>query len=136
MTISKYISNFLKQYEAIAIDTNHIKDGSDQYGMFKSPARDRKVDIDGSFVITEYYQFYAKQQAVSEADRMDADEWLEALCYWVDDYEFNYYYPEIDGGRKVIDITVTGSPTPFEDYDREILYQMSLSITYTRQGEI
>lgn len=133
MTISKYISNFIREYEAIKIDTNHIQDGSDKYGMFKSPARDIKRNIDDSCLITEYYQFFAKQEAVSETDRKESDEWLEDLTYWVDDYVFNSDYPEIDKGRRVVDIQVTGCPTPFEDQDSEILYQISLSITYERE---
>lgn len=134
MTISNYISNFIRKYENIAIDTNHIKDGSDKYGMFKSPARDVDRHIDGSSVITEYYQFFAKQNAVNEIDRQESDEWLEELTYWVDDYIVkNDYYPELDNDRNVIDIQVTGCPTPFEDQDDEILYQISLSITYERE---
>lgn len=133
MTISNYISNFIREFEKIVIDTNHIKDGSDKYGMFKSPARDVVRHTDDSCVITEYYQFFAKQNSESEADRKESDQWLEDLTYWVDDYEKEYeYYPNLDGGRMVVDIQATGSPTPFEDQDGEILYQISLSITYER----
>ena len=38
MTISAYISNLLKEYDGIEIDTDHVSDGSDKYGLFKSPA--------------------------------------------------------------------------------------------------
>lgn len=134
MTISNYISNFIRRLEKITIDTNHIIDGSDKYGMFKSPARDVSNNIDGSFVITEYYQFFAKQNSVSEIDRQESDEWLENLTYWVDDFlAYNEDYPVLDNNRRVIDIKVTGCPTPFEDGDDEILYQISLSITYERE---
>ena len=134
MTISKYIANFISRYSKIQIDTNHIKEGSDQYGMFKSPARDVRRHIDDSCVITEYYQFFAKQAATSESERKESDEWLEELTYWVDDYGLDGHYPNIDGHRRVVDIEVTGSPTPFEDKDGEILYQISLSITYEREA--
>ena len=134
MTISKYISKFIQKYEAIKIDTNHLKDGADQYGMFKSPARDLQTHIDDSFTITEYYQFFAKQASSSESERLESDEWLEMLTYWVDDYALNGNYPEIDGNRRVINIQVTGNPTPFEDKDGETLYQITLSITYEREA--
>lgn len=134
MTISKYIADFIGKYKKIKIDTNHLKDGADQYGMFKSPARDIRRNIDDSCIITEYYQFFAKQAATSESERKESDEWLEELTYWVDDESLDGYYPEIDGGRRVRDIEVTGSPTPFEDKDGEIIYQISLSITYEREA--
>lgn len=134
MTISKYISDFIREYEAIEIDTNHIKDGADKYGMFKSPARDVQLNIDDSFKITEYYQFFAKQISTSESDRKETDEWLEDLTYWVDDYGLEKNYPPIDKNRRVRDIQATGSPTPLEDYDGEILYQISMSITYEREA--
>lgn len=133
MTISKYIVEFLELFEDIKIDTNHIKDGSDHYGLFKSPARDKQDKINGSATITEYYQFFAFQDSMSEDERLEDDEWLEKLTYWVDDFSTNYEYPEIDGSRKVTDISVTGSPTPFIDNDNGITYQIALSITYERE---
>lgn len=133
MTISKYISKFIQEYETIKIDTNHVEDGSDKYGLFKSPSRDMKRNIDGSTVITEYYQFFAFQKSLSESERKEDDEWLEDFTYWLDDYSVEYEYPEIDGGRRVVDITATGSPTPMTDSDNGILYQIALAITYERE---
>ena len=135
MTISKAITEWLKGYENINIETNHIKDGSDKYGLFKSPARDIKNFNDNSQEITEYYQFMAKQSAVSDTERKEADEWLEDLTYWVDDYQVNYEYPDVGGNRRIESIELTGCPYPMESTDNEILYQMSLKITYTRERE-
>ena len=133
MTISKYIVEFIKLFESIKIDTNHIQDGADKYGLFKSPSRDKQENVDDSATITEYYQFYAKQNAVNEADRKESDEWLEEFTYWVDDFSHNYEYPAIDGNRRIIDIEATGCPTPMQDINKEIMYQISLSITYERE---
>ena len=72
MTISAYIVNLLKNYDGIEIDTNHMADGSDQYGLFKSPSRDIKEFNDGTYQITEYYQFLARQSAVSKSERKEA----------------------------------------------------------------
>lgn len=135
MTISKAITQWLKSYENINIETNHIKDGSDKYGLFKSPARDIKNFNDNSQAITEYYQFMAKQSAVSDSERKDSDEWLEDLTYWVDDYQLNYEYPDVGGSRKIESIELTGCPYPMESTEDEILYQMSLKITYSRERE-
>ena len=136
MTISKYIVDFLSYYEKIKIDTNHIQDGSDKYGLFKSPSRNKTERLDDSSTITEYYQFFAKQNAVNDADRKESDEWLEELTYWVDDYPHNYEYPEIDGNRRIIDIEITGNPTPMQDINKEILYQLSISVTYEREPKL
>ena len=136
MTISKYIVEFLKIIGGVEIDTNHMQDGSDQYGLFKSPARDVNNFVDGSYSIKEQYQFLARLNSVSETERKEADEILEELTYKVDDYSFEYDYPELDGKRKVMDISVTGCPCPMESEERETLYQISLSITYVREREV
>lgn len=133
MTISKYIVDFLKIIGDIEIDTNHMQDGSDQYGLFKSPSRNKKDFNDGSYEITEFYQFLARFDSVSDTERKESDELLEDLTYELDDYKLKYEYPEIDKGRRVTDISVTGNPYPMEAKDRGILYQMSLSITYERE---
>ena len=133
MTISKYIVDFLKEIGGIEIDTNHMQDGSDQYGLFKSPSRNKKDFNDGSYEITEFYQFLARFDSVSDTERKESDELLEDLTYELDDYKLMYDYPQIDKGRRVTDISVTGSPYPMEAKDKGILYQMSLSITYERE---
>ena len=133
MTISQYITDFLKNYENIEIDTNHVADGSDKYGMFKSPARDVRNNIDESYQITEYFNFFAKQSAIAESERKESDEWLEDFMYWLDDYPFNYVYPKIDGNRRILGIQATGCPTPMFDDENDITYQISMSITYERE---
>ncbi len=136
MTISKYIVDLLKQNKEISIETNHIADGSDKYGLFKSPGRDIRNNIDGSYEITEYYQFNARQESSSESERKEADEWLEDLAYWADDYPFNNDFPELDGNRRVTEFSITGNPYPMEADSRETLYHMALSITYVREREV
>jgi len=135
MTISKAVSDFLGRYQNLRIETDHVSEGSDRYGLFKSPSRDKKEYTDGSCEITEYYQFFARQASLSDRERLENDEWLEDLTYWVDDYSANYAYPVLDKGRRIRDISVTGIPYPAEAGDRETVYQMSLSITYLRERE-
>lgn len=134
MTISKYIRDFISNYvSGISIFTNHLEEGTDKYGLFKSPARDLKKFVDGSYEVTEHYQFFAKQNGVSEADRKDSDEFLEELTYWLDDYSINNSYPPIDGGREITNISMTGSPYLLDvENNNEVVYQIMLSITYMR----
>jgi hypothetical protein len=138
MTISKYIRDFISNYlDGVSITTNHLEEGPDNYGLFKSPAREIRKFNDGSCDITEHYQFFAKQDGVSEADRKDSDEFLEELTYWMDDYSLDYTYPPIDGNRVVTDISITGSPYSLDvENDNEVVYQIMLSITYTREREV
>ena len=67
MTISQYIVKMLSNYDGLSIDMNHVADGSDQYGLFKSPSRDLKEMTDGSCEITEYYN-------LSHASQPDQDQ--------------------------------------------------------------
>jgi hypothetical protein len=138
MTISKYISDFISKYlEGVSITTNHLEDGPEKCGLFKSPSREVKNYTDGSSEITEHYQFFVKQDGVSEADRKDSDEFLEELTYWMDDYPYKYEYPSIDGGRTVTNISITGCPYSMDvENNNEVIYQIMLSITYTREREV
>lgn len=136
MTISKYIADLLNLNKGISIETNHIKDGSDKYGLFKSPSRNIRESIDGSYEITEHYQFVARQNTNSESERKETDEWLEDLAYWADDLGHVYEFPEIDGNRRVTGFSITGNPYPMEADSKETLYQMALSITYVREREV
>ena len=136
MTISSYITNLLSNYDGISIDTNHVKDGSDQYGLFKAPSRNTNEMNDGSYEVTEYYEFMARQSSVSSSERKEADEWLEDLTYWADDFAYTYEFPPLDKGRTVTGFSITGNPYPFEVDDNDTLYHMSLSITYLREREV
>ena len=135
MTISAYIAKILSEYEGVAIDMNHVEVGSDRYGLYKSPGRYKSEFTDGSYEITENFQFFARQRSVSRAERKEADEWLEDLCYWVDDYPYKKDFPQIDGGRRVTAIAITGAPYVTSAEDKEVLYQMSISISYIRERE-
>lgn len=135
MTISKYIVDLLAEYEGLEIELNHIPDGADQYGLFKSPAREVKRFNDGSCEISEHYLFYARQTTLSGSERKEADEWLEKLTYWIDDLPFRFVFPPLDGHRTVQELTITGCPYPMEADDKETLYQLTLSITYLREME-
>ena len=135
MTISEAISKWLAEYGEIVIETNHVSDGSDKYGLFKSPQRNIVSHVDYSYEITEYYQLLARLNSLSEDDRKDSDEQLEKLTYWADDYPFIYEYPALDGNRQILNISVTGSPYPLSTDSSDTVYQLSIEITYTRERE-
>lgn len=135
MTISEAISKWLSEYDGIVVDTNHVSDGSDQYGLFKSPQRNIVSHVDSSYEITEYYQLLARLNSLSEDDRKDSDEQLEKLTYWADDYSFVHEYPALDGNRQILNISVTGSPYPLSTDSSDTVYQLSIEITYTRERE-
>lgn len=135
MTISEAISKWLAEYDGVVVDTNHVSDGSDQYGLFKSPQRNIVSHVDSSYEITEYYQLLARLSSLSENDRKDSDEQLEKLTYWADDYPFVHEYPVLDGTRQILNISVTGSPYPLSTDSSDTVYQLSIEITYTRERE-
>lgn len=138
MTISKYISDFISNYlDGVSITTNHLEDGPDKYGLYKSPTRDLREFTDGSYEVTEHYQFFIKQAGISEADRKDSDEFLEELIYWMDDYPYEHEYPPLDGNRAVTGIAITGCPYSMDvENNNEVVYQIMLSITYIREREV
>lgn len=135
MTISAYIVNLLKHYENIEIDTDHVAEGSDKYGLFRAPGRVIREFNDESYEVAESYQFNARQAALSASERKEADEWLEDLVYWADDFPYRNEFPELDKGREVTGIAINGNPYPMAVNDTETLYEMSIAITYIRERE-
>lgn len=115
------------------IHTNHLSDGSDRFGLFRSPARTKVENIDGSCIITEAYQFFGRLDSLSETEREDAEERMEAFVYAVDDYIYEHDYPELTDNRTIQDVEITGCPYPIETTDEDLLYQISLNITYLRE---
>ncbi len=115
------------------IHTNHISDGTGRYGVFRSPARTVQEYIDGSLLITEAYQFFGRLDSLSETEREDADEQMENLVYAVDDYLLTHDYPTLTGNRTIQKVEITGCPYPFETTDEDLLYQISLNVTYLRE---
>ena len=115
------------------INTNHINDGSDRYGLFRAPMRTKLEHIDGSCEITEGYQFFGRLDSISETEREDAEEQMENLVYAVDDYQYTHDYPTMTGNRTIQNVEITGCPYPMETTDEDLLYQISLNITYLRE---
>lgn len=136
MTIAKYIVDLLKEYGKMQIDINHVADGADKYGLFRSPNRNIQEHNDGSYEITEGYQFFVRQSTVSPSERMEVDEFLEELTYWADDLGTVYEFPQIDGNRRILSMEITGNPYPMETDSKDTLYQISLTITYEREREV
>ena len=80
MTIAKYIVDLLKEYGKMQIDINHVADGADKYGLFRSPNRSIQEHNDGSYEVTEGYQFFVRQSTVSPSERMEVDEFRRGLA--------------------------------------------------------
>ena len=136
MTIAKYIVDLLKEYGKMQIDINHVADGADKYGLFRSPNRSIQEHNDGSYEVTEGYLFFVRQSTVSPSERMEVDEFLEELTYWADDLGTIYEFPQIDGNRRILGMEITGNPYPMETDSKDTLYQISLTITYEREREV
>ena len=136
MTIAKYIVDLLKEYGKMQIDINHVADGADKYGLFRIPNISIQDHNDGSYEVTEGYQFFVRQSTVSPSERMEVDEFLEELTYWADDLGTIYEFPQIDGNRRILGMEITGNPYPMETDSKDTLYQISLTITYEREREV
>lgn len=135
MTVSQAILVLLSQNGKIEIDKVHALDGADQNGLCKKPEREVRNLINGTYEIMEQYGFMAKQKVLAGTEKMETDAWLEELIYWVDDTSYCGSFPELGNGRRIISMEMTGTPSSIAAEDNEITYQMSLSVTYTRERE-
>lgn len=135
MTVSQAIVTLVSGNEKIEIDKVHALDGADQNGLSRKPEREVKNLMDGTYEITEQYSFTAKQKVSAGTERMETDAWLEELIYWVDDTSYYNDFPELGSGRNIVSMEIAKASCSIAAEDNETTYQMSLSVTYTRERE-
>lgn len=138
MTISeslkKWLNNYSKvEFKTIKTDVIAAEDGSK--AIFKSPNKTVKDYVDGSSLITEYYQFYAKRSAMLDEERIDNQQFMADLENWIEDKYLNEDYPDLSeiGKLKCTEISVSNSSTITYEEDDTAVYQVTIAIEYLKE---
>lgn len=138
MTISKAIVTWLKQidgFQLADIATDEIGTSADSNGLFRSPNRIITENIDGSYNVKEYFQFFARRDSQEDIDRQDNDTWIENLMYYIDDAGYKYALPTLDNNRTCKELEINGAPSMFQRDSDTAVYQITIAITYSRERE-
>ena len=114
-------------------DVNQLPPRSLVAGLFKQPAVTKEKLIDGGEIITENYYVLFRKAAQLKEERINNDDFLEAVENWVFDKDFSEEYPDI--GYKVFGVEATNAFYMLEREGEDAVYQLTLSIKYERNRQ-
>lgn len=139
MTISAAVVEWLRGYDGgfeltDMISTDQLEATPESYGVFKAPGESVREFVDGSRDVTVNYLFLARQPSQTDGLRKDAHEWLEGLERWIRAQSMRRKLPVLDNGRDCVAVSVANSYAAEEQTDSEIVYQLTLAITYFEEA--
>ena len=117
------------------ISTDQLEATPESYGVFKAPGESVQEFVDGSRDVTVNYLFLARQPSQTDGLRKDAHEWLEGLERWIRTQSIRRRLPALDNGRYCVAVSVANSYAAEEQTDSDIIYQLTLAITYFEEAK-
>lgn len=138
MTIAECIKNWLSEYSGAdftELATDFIEADIGSYAICKSPNGTEIPYLDGSKLVTEYYQIFARQSTQLEQERISNQQFLAELEIWVEDRNFNEDYPDLSevGSLACEDISISNSATILSQEDGNAIYQITIAIQYLKE---
>ena len=135
MTVAEKLKEWISQYGAqLELETDFIEAGNGSYSFYKSPQSNIVTHIDGSKLITEYYNFFMRQSTQMDEERIENQEWLARFEEWIDEQNFEENYPDLaELNSECQEIAVTGSATITSQEDDSAIYQVTISIQYLKE---
>lgn len=140
MTVSECIKEWLSAYPDVDISemaTDFIEGDTGSFAIYKSPNRNVDRYNDGSCLVTEYYQFFARQSTMMDSERIGNQQLLADLEAWVEDKDWNEDYPDLSqaGSLECQEISVSGSATIMSQEDDNAIYQITIAVKYLKERE-
>lgn len=137
MTVAECLKKWLNTYPNAdfgEIDTDIIED-KDGYTIFKSPNKTAISYSDGSSLNTEYYQFFAKQSAMLDEERISNQQLMADFENWIDEKNFNEEYPDLSetGKLQCTEISINNSATITYENEDKATYQITIAIEYLKE---
>lgn len=138
MTVSECIKNWLCGYEKMDIGeiaTDFVEGDLGSYAILKSPNSTPEEYSDGSRLITEFYQFFARKSTQIDVERIGNQQLLTDLEEWVEQKNFAEDYPDLSvcGRLACQDISISGSATILSQEETNAIYQIIISIQYLKE---
>lgn len=138
MTVSECLKDWLSNYDNLDISeiaTDFIDSGADVYSISKSPNTVVTPYVDGSKLITEYYQFFARKSTQDDDDRIDNQEVLAELEEWVEEQNENEELPDLSevGSLYCQEVEVSSTATITSQEDDNAIYQLTIAIKYLKE---
>lgn len=138
MTVGECLKEWLSEYEGADIsvlDTDFIEGEKGSFAIYKSPNNTSVPFIDGSSLVTEYYQFFARQSTQLDEERIDNQNFLAELENWVEERDCNEEYPDLSGvgNLSCTEIGVSNSAAITSQEEDNAIYQITIAIQYLKE---
>lgn len=97
MTVAECIKEWLETFEGVNLDVDiSFLEGDDgTCAIYKQPNRNEVPYNDGSKLITDYFQFFARQSTQIPENMTENEQFLDNLENWVEEKNFYEQYPEL-----------------------------------------
>ena len=137
MTVAEKLKEWISQYGAqLELETDFIEADNGSYSFYKSPQKNVVPYIDGSKLVTEYYNFFMRDSTQIDVERIKNQEWLAQFEEWIDRQNYAENYPDLsDISSECQEIAVTGSATITSQEDDSAIYQITISIQYLKERD-
>lgn len=133
MTVVEAVVKWLKGAEINRISTDALSGQSVAYGIAKAPIQNVKTFISGRKIYTDYYDFLARLDSKTDAERVNNHKFMEELSEWIYEQNAQEMYPQLPEHLKCMDISVS---TPFHmqaaDEDSAV-YAFTIKIMYEKE---
>lgn len=133
MTVVEAIVNWLGQFNISKINTDALPGQSVAYGIAKEPVQNVRTFISGRKEYTDYYEFLARLDSKTEAERNNNHVFMEGLSEWIYEQGKKQMYPELPEHLSCLDIAIS---TPFHmqaaDEDSAV-YGFTIKIKYEKE---
>lgn len=136
--ISECVKSWLNEYDKADFSemaTDFIEGEIGSYAIYKSPNKTIVPFIDGSKLVTEYYQLFARQSTQIEAERVDNQQFLSDLEDWVEKKDYNEDYPNLSEVGSIVcaEIKISNSAAITSQEDDNAIYQITIAIQYLKE---
>lgn len=138
MTVGECIKRWLSSYEGAdfsEIATDFIEGDTGSYAIYKSPNKTIEPYLDGSSLITEHYQFFARKSTQIQEEMIENQQFLSDLEDWVVVKDYNEDYPELSEAGSLIctEISISNSAAITSQEDDNAIYQITIAIQYLKE---
>lgn len=135
MSIISALQNYLMGFDGMEMRTIHTDGTESEAGTCAvAPAGNSKMveDIIGNRTYINNYIFYAREYTISEAERQENYDFLDAFFEWLEDNNDNEVFPEIQG-YAVEEISAANVMLYDVDEDGRGTYQIQIQLKLTKR---
>ncbi len=138
MSIIRSLQDYLKEYPGMrpadGVMTDCAPEDPPGYALAPSGGGETSRDVIGSRTYHNSYIFYAREAALSEADRQDNYSFLEAFSDWLNAQSENGIFPVLPAGYEAAGIAASGASLKNMYGDGTGLYQVQIQFTFRKRG--